>query len=157
MCAHLGRVTGRVGRAGALRRPELRALFLVRTWPAGWDSEQQPSREASAGALALGGFAQAVDVRGRTCVLRNDAAAAIAAAIASFRKGSTQSPQMQRCALEVDRAAAGADVDLMLLHVPGLNLVAEGSDGASRAGADFGPATGRQKSPEDFSRSRGFR
>jgi hypothetical protein len=66
--------------------------------------------------------------------MRNDAAAAIAC----FRKGSTQSPQMQRCALRLDRAAASVNVDLLPYHVPGLTLVAEGIDGASRAGADFG-------------------
>jgi hypothetical protein len=72
----------------------------VGSWPAGWDVSQQPFREALGGALAFEAFAQAVDIRGRTCVLRNDAAAAVAA----FRKGSTQSPQMQRCALRLDRA-----------------------------------------------------
>ncbi len=75
-----------------------------------------------------------MDIRGLTCVLRNDAAAAIA----SFRKGSTQSPPMQLCALRLDRAAALLDVDCLPPHVPGLSLVAEGIDGASRGGADFG-------------------
>ena len=77
---------------------------------------------------------QAVDVSARSCVLRNDAAAAVAA----FRKGSTQSPHMQRCALRLDRAAAAAHVSCLPLHVPGLTLVAEGIDGASRSGAEFG-------------------
>jgi hypothetical protein len=114
---------------------ELRELLLVGSWPAGWDTSEQPFREALGGALAFEGFAQAVDIQGFSCILRNDAAAAIA----SFRKGSTRSPQMQRCALRLDRAAASANVDLLPYHVPGLTLVAEGIDGASRAGDDFGP------------------
>ncbi len=78
-----------------------------------------------------------MDIQGFSCVLRNDAAAAIA----SFRKGSTESPQMRRCALSrlrLDRAAASVDVDLLPYHVPGLTLVVEGIDVASRAGTDFG-------------------
>jgi hypothetical protein len=114
---------------------ELRELLLVGSWPAGWDTSEQPFREALGGALAFEGFAQAVDIRGFSCILRNDASAAIA----SFRKGSTQSPQLQRCALRLDRAAASVNVDLLPYHVPGLTLVAEGIDGASRAGDDFGP------------------
>jgi hypothetical protein len=114
--------------------PVPRDLLLVGSWPADWDVSQQPFREALGGALAFEAFAQAVDIRGRSCVLRNDAAAAVAA----FRKGSTQSPQMQRCALRLDRAAALVDVDCLPLHVPGLTLVAEGIDGASRCGSEFG-------------------
>jgi hypothetical protein len=41
--------------------------------------------------------------------------------------------------LRLDRAAASVNVDLLPYHVPGLTLVAEGIDGASRAGDDFGP------------------
>ncbi len=40
--------------------------------------------------MAFEAFAQAVDIRGLTCIPRNDAAAAIA----SFSKGSPQSPPM---------------------------------------------------------------
>jgi dihydroorotate dehydrogenase len=83
--------------------------------------------------LAFEAFTQTVQIGGLTCVLRNDAAAAVA----SFRKGSTQSPQMQRCALRLDRAAASVNVDLLLYHVPGLTLVSEGIECASRAGVDF--------------------
>ncbi len=108
---------------------ELRELLLVGTWPKDWDTSEQPYREALAGALAFEGFAHAVDIQGFSCVLRNDAAAAIAC----YRKGSMQSPQMQRCALRLDRAAASVNVDLLPYYVP-----AEGIDGASRAGADFG-------------------
>jgi hypothetical protein len=105
--------------------PALRELLLVGTWQDGWDVSEQPFREALGGALAFKAFAQAVDICGLYCILRNDAAAAIAA----FRKGSTQSPQMQRCALRVSRAAAGGNVDCLPWHVPGLVLVAEGIDG----------------------------
>jgi hypothetical protein len=66
--------------------------------------------------------------------MRNDASAAVSA----FRKGSSQSPQMQRCALRLNRDAAAADVDFSPWHVPGLQLVAEGIDGASRAGVALG-------------------
>ncbi len=83
-----------------------------------------PFREALGGALAFEAFVQAVDVSARYCVLCNDAAAAVA----SFRKGSTQSPQMQRCALRLDRAAASVHILCLRLHVPGLTLVAEGID-----------------------------
>jgi hypothetical protein len=113
---------------------ELLELLLVGTWPADWDTLELPSRQALGGALAFEGFAHAVDIH-FSCILRNNAAAAVA----SFRKGSTRSPQMQRCALRLDRAAASVNVDLLPYHVPGLTLVAEGINGASRAGADFGP------------------
>ena len=114
--------------------PVLRDLLLLGSWPAGWDVSEQPYREALGGALAFEAFVQTVDVSARYCVLRNDAAAAVAA----FRKGSTQSPQMQRCALRLDRAAAAVHVSCLPLHVPGLTLVAEGIDGASRSGSEFG-------------------
>ena len=80
----------------------LQEILLVWTWPVGWDVAELPFREALGGALAFEGFAQAVDIQSFSCVMRNDAAAAKAC----FRKGSTQSPQMQRCALRLDRAAA---------------------------------------------------
>jgi hypothetical protein len=60
------------------------------------------------------------------------------AAIAAFRKGSPQSGPLQRCALRLSRAAALVDVDCLPLHVPGLTLVAEGVDGASRSGSELG-------------------
>jgi hypothetical protein len=62
--------------------PVLRELLLVGMWPDGWDFSEQPFREALGGALAFEAFAQAVDIRGLYCILRNDAAAAIAAVIA---------------------------------------------------------------------------
>ncbi len=52
---------------------------------------------------------RAVDVRGRYWILRSDAGAAIAC----FRKGSSHSPQMQRCALRLERAAVAVEVDCL--------------------------------------------
>ena len=128
--------------------PVLRDLLLIGSWPAGWDVSEQPFREALGGALAFDALIRAVDVRGRLCILRNDASAAVAA----FRKGSSKSAPMQRCALLLDQLAADADVDYLPWHVPGLQLVAEGIDDASRAGdamgagvnlaAALGPAVG---------------
>ncbi len=111
-----------------------RDLLLVGSWPADWDVGEQPFREALGGALAFEAFAQKVNLGGRCCILRNDASAAVVA----FRKGSSQSPQMQRCALRLNRAAAAVDVDCLPLHVPGLTLVSEGVDGASRSGSELG-------------------
>lgn len=73
-------------------------------------------------------------MRGRMCILRNDASAAIAA----FRKGSSQSAPMQRCAMLLARAAAAVDIVYLPWHVSGLQLVAEGIDDASRAGNALG-------------------
>ncbi len=114
--------------------PVLRDLLLLGSWPACWDVSEQPFREALGGALAFEAFTQSVNVSCRYCVLRNDAAAAVA----SFRKGSTQSPKIQRCALRLDRAAAAVHVTCLPLHVPGITLVAEGIDGASCSGAELG-------------------
>ena len=52
---------------------------------------------------------------------------------AAFRKGSTQSPQTQRCAMRLARAVAAADVDCL----PGPRR--GGHRGASRAGSELGP------------------
>jgi hypothetical protein len=109
-------------------------LLLVGTWQGGWDVSEQPFREALGGALGFEAFVSAADFCGRYCVLRNDTAAAIAA----LRKGSTQSPQMQRCALRLSLAAAAVNVDCLPLHVPGLVLIAEGFDGASRSSSELG-------------------
>jgi hypothetical protein len=116
--------------------PEMRDLLLVGSWPDAWDVSQQPFREAlgPGGVLAFESFARQVNLSGRCCILRNDASAAIAA----FRKGSPQSQPLQRCALRLNRAAASVDVDCLPLHFPGLTLVAEGVDGASRSGSELG-------------------
>ena len=112
----------------------LQEKLLVGSWPAGWDVTQHPFREALGGALAFEAALQVADLSGFTCILRNDASTAIPA----FRKGSTQSAPVQRCALYLSRLAAAANVDVLPWHVPGLQLVAEGIDGASRAGDDLG-------------------
>ncbi len=67
--------------------PVAKELLFIGTWPAGWDVSEQPFRKALGGALAFNALVQAADIRGRNCVLSNDAAAAAAA----FRKGSVQS------------------------------------------------------------------
>ena len=115
--------------------PVARELLLVGTWPDGWGVSEQPFSEALGGALGFEAFVSAVDVCGRYCVLRSDCAAAIAA----LRKGSTQSPQMQCCALRLSRAAAAVNIDCLPLHVLGLVLIAEGVDGVSRYGSELGP------------------
>jgi hypothetical protein len=63
-------------------------------------------------------------------LFRNDAEAAIAA----LCKGSYQSPVMQRSAVRLNLLLFQLDVVPRMWHVPGLALVAEGIDGASRAG-----------------------
>ncbi len=104
-------------------------------------THKQPFREALGGALDFEAFVQAVDIRGRSFALQNDASAAIACLV----KGSTQSPQMQRCALWPDRAAARADADCLPYHVPGLTLTAEALTGL-RAAA---PISGRKRERGD--------
>lgn len=112
----------------------LRERLLIGTWPGGEDVSEQPYRECLAAPLALEAAAQVLDLRGRIGLLRNDAEAAIAA----LRKGSTQSGPMQRSALRASRLCARLDLDLLLWHVPGMQLVEEGVDGASRGGRHFG-------------------
>ncbi len=104
-----------------------------RSWPEGEDVSEQPYRECLAAPLALEAAAQALDLRSTIGLLRNDAEAAVAA----LRKGSTQSEPMQRSALQASRLCARLDLDLLLWHVPGMQLVEEGVDGASRGGLQF--------------------
>ncbi len=112
----------------------LREELLVGTWPRGEDVSEQPYRECLAAPLALEAAARVLDLGGRYGLLRNDAEAAIAA----LRKGSSQSAALQRSALRVSRLCASHDLDLLVWHVPGLQLVEEGVDGASRGGSHFG-------------------
>ncbi len=65
-------------------------VLLVGSWQADWDVSEQPCWETLGGTLAFKAFAQAVNIWGLSCVLHKD----VAAAIASFCKGSTQSPLM---------------------------------------------------------------
>ena len=115
-------------------RMALQERLVVGSWPDEEDVTEQPYRECLAAALALEAAAQMLDVRGRYALLRNDAEAAIGA----LRKGSTQSGPMQRSALRCSRLSAKLDVDLLPWHVPGMALVTEGVDGASRGGSHFG-------------------
>ena len=115
--------------------PVLRDLLLVGSWPADESVSDQAHSEALAAPLAMEAACQAVDLRVRVGLLRNDAEAAIAA----LTKGSTGSAPMQRQAVRLNRVAYTNDLDLILTHVPGLALVEEGIDGASRAGSHFGP------------------
>jgi hypothetical protein len=55
-----------------------------------------------------------------------------------LRKGSTHSAPMQRCALLASRLCSRLDLDLSVWHVPGMQLVEEGIDGASSCGDRFG-------------------
>lgn len=85
--------------------------------------------------MALEAACQAVDLRVRSELLRNDAEAAIGA----LTKGSTRPPPMQHQAVLLNRIAYHQELDLLLTHVAGLALVEEGVDVSSRAGTRFGP------------------
>jgi hypothetical protein len=105
--------------------PVLRDLLLVGSWPAGQSVTDQAHREALAAPLAVEAACQAVDLRVRVGLLRNDAEAAIAA----LTKGSTGSAPMQRQAARINHVAYNNELDLILTHVPGLALVEEGIHG----------------------------
>ena len=77
--------------------------------------------------------ALAVDLRVLYGLLRNDAEAAIG----SLTEGSTSSPPMQRQAVRLNQVAYQQELDLLLADVPGLALVEEGIDCASRSGSQF--------------------
>ena len=116
------------------------------SWPAGEATADQAHREALAAPLALEAACQAVDLRVRLGLLRNDAEAAIGALAkgstrpsARSRRAVTGSPEMQRQAVRLNRVARANELELVLTHVPGLALVEEGIDGASRSGSHFGP------------------
>jgi hypothetical protein len=119
------------GRGGS---HELKELLLVGTWPADAEVQHQAHREILAACLATESAAQQVDLRNSVVLFRNDAEAAIAA----LRKGSFQSPVMQRSAMRLNRLLYRLEVVPRMWHVPGLALVAEGIDGASRAGGELG-------------------
>ena len=115
--------------------PALRDQLFIGTWPEGEEVAQQAHREALAAPLALEAACLAVDLRSGFGLLRNDAEAAIGA----LAKGSTSSPAMQRQAVRFNRVCYRQELDVTLMHVPGLALVEEGIDGASRDGTHFGP------------------
>jgi len=112
----------------------LRRMLLVGTWPHGSDVEHQPHREILGACLATECAAQHVDLRGGMILFRNDAEAAISA----LTKGSFASPVMQRSAVRLNRLLFRLDVLPRFWHVPGLTLVEEGVDGASRGGGVLG-------------------
>jgi hypothetical protein len=112
-----------------------RRLF-VGTWPPGSEAEHQPHREILAARLATECAEQQVDLRGSLILYRNYADAAISA----MSKGGFASPVMQRSAVQLNRFLFRLDVLPRFWHVPGLTLVAEGVDGASRGGGALGDA-----------------
>ena len=113
----------------------LEERLMVGTWPAGSAVTDQAHREGLGGCLMLEAMAQEKDLTGWTVILRNDAESALAA----FRKGSSHSRTMQELALRFNRICVCLNLDTFPIHVPGKQMVAEGIDGASRAGAYFGP------------------
>ena len=60
------------------------------------------------------------------------------AAISALSKGSFGSPEMQASALRLARVHIRSDIDGRFYHEPGLSLVQEGVDGASRGGGSLG-------------------
>ena len=114
-------------------------IYLL-TWPAGAALCDQVHREALGLCIALETAASLVDLSHSSVILRNDSAPALSA----LRKGSTDSPFLQTCAMRLNRFAAARDINLLFLHVPCETLVAEGLDAASRslAAAERGPACG---------------
>ena len=107
---------------------------MVGTWPPGSEVEHQAHREALGACLVTEAAAQQVDISAGRILYRNDAEAAIGA----LRKGSFQSPVMQRSAVRLNRFLFSIDTIPTFCHVPGMALVAEGIDGASRGGGDLG-------------------
>ena len=108
--------------------------LLLGTWPEEASVAEQSHRETWGGYLALTAFARIKDLHGFAVIMRNDASAAISA----LRKGSFGSPALQSVALRCDTFCAKHDVNLYCMHVPGLALIEEGIDGASRHGDAFG-------------------
>jgi hypothetical protein len=108
--------------------------LLIGTWPPEAEVREQSHREAWAGCLSLEALARVKDIQSFAVLMRNDASAAIAA----LRKGSFGSPALQRVAVRADMFCAKLDIDLHCMHVPGLVLIEEGIDGASRDGCAFG-------------------
>ena len=115
-------------------RMMLREQLLIGTWPDDADVEEQAHRETWAGALSLEALARVTDLHSFAILMRNDACSAISA----LSKGSFSSKPLQRVALRADKFCAKLDIDLYCMHVPGLALIEEGIDGASRSGHGFG-------------------
>ena len=109
-------------------RPAATPLWVAGTWPPDTPAGAQAHREAFGGTFAFRAVAEAVHLGGAMVIMRNDAEAALAA----LRKGSTQSPEMQAAALELNRMCANLDTDTVFLHSPGLEMIADGVDARSR-------------------------
>jgi hypothetical protein len=99
--------------------------------------EAQVHREGAGAPMAMRLVRRLVDTENATILLRNDCDPVIIA----LRKGSP-SPQLQEAAEMVCTEALAGRCRYLTLHVPGIQLIAEGIDGGSRAGADrlLGPA-----------------
>jgi len=92
--------------------------------------EAQVHREAAGAPMIMRLIRSMFDLRGRTVLLRNDCLPVIFA----LQKGSS-SPQLQAAAEAVCQEALEAGCRVLCLHVPGVQLIAEGVDGGSREGA----------------------
>ena len=110
------------------------------TYPPGTDSSVQVHNEAAAGLNAILAVELLVDLSDSIIILRNDCSGALTA----LEKGSTTSPILQEYAMAMARVCARLNATCLFMHVPGTTLVAEGTDAASRGGADHerGPACG---------------
>ena len=99
--------------------------------------EAQVHREAAGAPMVIRLLRRLFDLRNKTVLIRNDCAPVIFA----LRKGSG-SPQLQEAAEILSRESLEAGCRTMALHVPGVQLIAEGVDGGSREGAERlrGPA-----------------
>ena len=94
-------------------------------------TDKQVHRETKGRLLAFRAAIQSQDLRGWTIVMRNDATGALA----TLRKGSSASSELQRTAMEFSVLARDAGVDTVFLHAPGADLIREEIDAASRDGA----------------------
>ena len=93
--------------------------------------EAQVHREAAGAPMVMRLLKRVVDVRDATIILRNDCEPVVLA----LRKGSP-SPQLQEAAETVCSEALDGGCRVLTLHVPGVQLIAEGIDGGSREGAE---------------------
>jgi hypothetical protein len=99
--------------------------------------EAQVHRESAGGPIALRILSSLMDLRGKHVLFVNDCLLVILA----MRKGS-KSRQLQSDAEAVAVGILEAGAKASFLHVPGTEMIAAGTDGASRDGAKrvIGPA-----------------
>ena len=93
--------------------------------------DAQVRREAMGGLLMLQAAALLTDCHGAVILHRNDAVGALAA----LRKGSFRSPELQSIAMRFNTLAESLQSEHYFLHSPGVDLIADGIDDASRDGA----------------------